>query len=152
MRLPPRSSALPKPRLCRPGAPPHRTSLTPLPPDHLGFRPPFRRKTLFAFRVRRIDYKTTTLKTRLVSISTRRARPGIAAQSTSFPSLCTPQWLGCIIPRTSARPPRLASAVCIAGSSASGNARASSPPVKTSSFPRLSSMWKASVSASFKPN
>ncbi len=48
----PLASALPKPRLCSQGDPPHLPSLTPLPPLHLGFRPPFRRKTLFAFRVR----------------------------------------------------------------------------------------------------
>lgn len=51
---PPRSSALAKPRLCRPGAPPCQSSLTALPPCYLRAFAPFRRKTLFAFRVRGI--------------------------------------------------------------------------------------------------
>ena len=35
----PLASALPEPRLCSQGDPPHRPSLTALPPIHLGFRP-----------------------------------------------------------------------------------------------------------------
>ena len=53
LRLPPRSSALAKPRLCIPGAPPRRSSLTDSPLTIRAFAP-FRRKTLFAFRVREI--------------------------------------------------------------------------------------------------
>jgi len=52
------------------------------------------------------------------------APKGIAA-SINIISECRPgPALGCIIPGSATRPPRLASAVCLAGSSASGKARA----------------------------
>ena len=45
----PLASALPKPRLCSQGSPPHLPSLTALPPDHLGFRPPSAEKRYSRF-------------------------------------------------------------------------------------------------------
>jgi hypothetical protein len=81
----PRSQSL----ACADMAPPHRPSLTPLPPFHFGLSPPFRRKTLFAFRVRGIDFKITIP---IQNIPNRCARSGIAATiiQPEFRALDTP--------------------------------------------------------------